>query len=269
MNQKFPMNICVNCLSIDSINLKSVAQRNQFILFKSPRPTTAKSTNYLNYISKKPIFPLTRNPTMRNSFSTKQLTSIYKPKKERYTSFNFLIEDIYHKNLDSNFKAAKDKVYRSLSSSSVIKGESLNRNKRSKSVNWDECSILSSPSRKNKTKINKLIAANLNSRQLRQIEEFNANKKPVFGKKSSINRLILKIFDPEANLEDYTTEKGNRIDKFILFKKQLDKEKIRLNNLVNNVKKAQVMNEAWLRSYTIRLKSNNSKSFKMPLQLEK
>jgi len=58
-------------------------------------------------------------------------------------------------------------------------------------------------------------------------------------------------------MEDYVKDKGKPFDKYTKFKKQSIKQKYRIGNLLDNLKKVVSDNEKFLHIYTMKLKSKN------------
>ena len=114
-----------------------------------------------------------------------------------------------------------------------------------------------------KQKENKLTMINLykmkrknlldSEESIKEIKE--GNKKLKFSKSSLVDRYILKLISPDEIMEDYIQDKGKPFDRFTKFKKQANKEKIRIDNLLDNLTKIVSENEKQLHIYTMKLKT--------------
>ena len=113
------------------------------------------------------------------------------------------------------------------------------------------------------TKENKMTMINLNKikrknlldteESIKEIKKINTKLK--FSKSSLLDRYILKLIDPDEIMEDYIQDKGKPFDRFTKFKKQANKEKIRVDKLLDDLTKIASDNEKQLHIYTMKLKS--------------
>ena len=118
----------------------------------------------------------------------------------------------------------------------------------------------------------KIFLANINKTKQKQIERMieevagvsssgrtsdsrSENMKAFSIKRSSMmDRFILRLIDPEECMDDYVNDSEKPFDKYTKFKMQCVKKKKKVDEIINDLRKAVSMNEKLLQIYTTRLK---------------
>ena len=170
------------------------------------------------------------------------------------------IKNLTNENLDIGFLSNNPKtLFKDLEIQKIGPNSTLSKVK-SKSIN---SSISNLKNNFYKTKENKMTMINLHKikrknlldseESIKEIRE--GNKKLKFSKSSLVDRYILKLINPDEIMEDYIQDNGKPFDRFTKFKKQANKEKIRVGTLLDDLTKVVSENQNQLHIYTMKLKT--------------
>lgn len=100
--------------------------------------------------------------------------------------------------------------------------------------------------------ISKLIIANINPSKRHEID--NMVNKGRLKRYSILDKLLFQVTRPEGAIEDYYRNNDTKPgDKYALFKRQLIRERNRLTDIINDIKKTQSMNESMLKVFMSKL----------------
>lgn len=257
---------------------KSTDFRN-ILLYSTNLKTTSRMTTPSKFFMNKTQNILNRNRSSALMNSSRQLNSVIFSHKGKLEAFNNLIDDIYQQNKNErepinneeqqspksnriSFSVPKLKCHTPLLSSRKSKKDKKDL---SSFFNKKNQEIIKQKRQTYAFQTKRLLRANVS------LSNVNNTKKLIlypdmFIKKNrfTMNRFILRVLDPDACLDDYTPEKGTQNQYFNKFKFQLNKENKRINNLLDNLKKAEAMNETWLKFYVVKLRNAQSKYYHMP-----